>query len=460
MLRLKITFLLCLSFLCFVATAQKTILSGPMLGYVEHREALIWYEVRTDITNSFSVRFKKKNGNDTLRVARQIEYAAHGTNAETATIKFICDNLEFGTTYEYSFYVDEELQATPYVTQFKTKELWEWRKPAPDFNFLMGSCFYMNDTPYDRPGKPYGQDPHILETMGNTQSDLMLWLGDNLYYREADYSTESGMEYRYGFNFRLPEFQKLRATRANYAIWDDHDYGPDDSEGTFELKEKSLELFKNYWGNKTYGQQEHAGVYHKFKWSDCEFFMLDDRYNRTPKQLRDSVDGKPNADKIIFGEAQMQWLKNSLAVSTATFKFIVTGGQALNALGTEETLLHYPIECNDLINFVANQKISGLVFLTGDRHFTEMINYKPRADFYAIPEYTSSAVTAGSSKPSKAEVNNPQRVEGSLFLGNNFGRLSVSGTPKNRTLIIETLDAKGDVKWKKEISQNELVPTR
>ncbi len=458
MRHLKIyTFLLFSTLISQNVFAQSPILSGPMIGYVEHREALIWLELKTDLSGMLSVRFKKQNSLDTLRFARQIEYAAHGTNAETATQKFICDNLEMGTTYQYGLYIDDELIPLTVPTHFKTKDLWEWRKPAPDFNFLLGSCFYINDTKYDRPGKPYGQDTHILETMGNTPSDLMIWLGDNLYYREADYSTESGMEYRYGANFRIPEFQKLRASRANYAIWDDHDYGSDDSEGTFELKEKSLELFKNYWGNKTYGQTDHPGVYHKFKWSDCEFFMMDDRYNRTPKQLPDSVNGKPNEDKLIFGADQLKWLKNSLAVSTATFKFIVTGGQALNALGTDETLLHYPTECNDLMNFVTQQKIKGLVFLTGDRHFTEMITYKPNANFYAIPEYTNSAVTSGGAKPTKLETNNPQRVEGSLFLENNFGRLSVSGEPKNRVLLIETLDAKGDVKWKKMINQNELI---
>ena len=446
-----------LTFLSLNAFAQNSVLSGPMIGYVEHREVLIWYEMKSDLGGLVSLKFKKANSIDTFRVARQTEYAGHGTNAETYTLKFICDDLEMGKTYQYGLYIDEELQPTSLPTTFKTKELWEWRKPAPDFNFLIGSCFYINDAPYDRPGKPYGQDTHILETMGNTPTDLMIWLGDNLYYREADYSTESGMEYRYGKNFRIPEFQKLRASRANYAIWDDHDYGSDDSEGTFELKEKSLELFKNYWGNKTYGQLDHPSVYNKFKWSDCEFFLLDDRYDRTPKQLPDSVDGKPNADKVIYGAKQMKWLKNSLAVSSATFKFIVTGGQALNELGTDETLLHYPIECIDLMNFISQQKVSGIVFLTGDRHFTEMITYKPRSDFYPIPEYTSSAVTSGPAKPTKAEVNNPQRVDGSLFLENNFGRLSVSGAPKNRTLQIETLDAKGEVKWKKTIHQNELM---
>jgi len=38
-----------------------------------------------------------------------------------------------------------------------------------------------------------------------------------------------------------------------YAIWDDHDYGPNDTDGNYAFKEQSLKLHKQFWANPSYG---------------------------------------------------------------------------------------------------------------------------------------------------------------------------------------------------------------
>ncbi len=444
----KLIFLTCFLLSQTLSAQTEKIISGPMIGYIEHREALVWIELAKDVDWA-TLKYHVKDNQDTEREAMpDITF-----NGEYRTVKFTLTNLQMNTVYDYDIYIDDEKVNILVPTSFKTKELWEWRKPAPDFSFLIGSCFYINDMTYDRPGNPYGQNPKILETMGDMPSDFMVWLGDNLYLREADYSSPSGIAYRYSYNFKIPEIQKLRATRANYAIWDDHDFGPDDSDGTFELKETTLQAFKNYWGNKTFGEADNAGTYHKFQWSDAEFFMMDDRYHRTPKQLSDSVNGKPNPDKFIYGQKQLTWLKNSLITSHATFKFIVSGGQLFNSLGTDETFLHYPAECNDLLVFIEQYKISGIIWLTGDRHFTELITYKTPTMRAPMYEYTNSAVTSGVYKPKGQELVNPQRIVGSLLTENNFGRISISGAKNKRQVTIETIDIDGKTRFNYVIKQ-------
>ena len=246
--------------------------------------------------------------------------------------------------------------------------------------------------------------------------------------------------------------QKLRATRANYAIWDDHDYGPNDSDGRFELKETSLDLFKSYWGNKTFGEPDNAGTYHRFKWSDCDFFCMDDRYYRAANVLPDSVGGKPNPNKPFYGRKQLDWLKNLLISSSSTFKFIVTGGQSLNPLADKECFFFYPAEWQELMAFIVENHIEGIVFLTGDRHFSELITYKPKG-FYPIYDFTCSAVTSGLGKP---EIPNPNRIEGSLLVENNFGKISVGGGKGDRKVTLETYDINGKKRWSFSIHQNDL----
>ena len=427
--------------------AQARIVSGPMLGYVEHREALIWFEI-PDSISSITVKYHVKNKPSTEKEATNI--VVNGT--KYFTVKVVLEELNMNTDYVYDIYLNDEKMTPSVPTAFKTKKLWEWREKAPDFTFLLGSCFYINDAEYDRPGKPYGKDTHILETMGAMPSDFMLWLGDNLYLREADYSSASGMAYRYSTNFRLPEMQVLRASRPNYAIWDDHDYGPNDSDGKFELKETSLELFKNYWGNKTFGEPDNAGVYHKFKWSDCDFLCMDDRYYRSANSLADSIDGKPNVNKQFYGKRQLDWLKNNLISSNATFKFIVTGGQVLNPLADKECFYFYPTEFQELTHFIVENKINGVIFLTGDRHFSELLTWQPTG-FYPLYDFSCSSVTSGLSTP---ENPNPRRVDGSLLVENNFGKIGISGDKGQRKVTFQTYNKDGKKRWEYTISETAL----
>ena len=428
------------------------LISGPMLGYVEHREAQIWFEVAQNV-QKVEIQYNIV-GKPTIAKMR---VDANKLGQPYNPVKLTLGALAMDTPYEYQIWLDDVKQKFDFPLTFHTRHLWEWREPAPDFTFLLGSCFYLNDTPYDRPGKPYGQDPRILETMGNMPSDFMLWLGDNLYLREADYSSASGIAYRYSTNFREKTMQKLRATRANYAIWDDHDYGPNDSDGKFELKEVSMAHFKSYWANKTFGESVNAGTYHKFKWSDCDFFCMDDRFYRSANTLPDSMNGKPNANKQFYGAKQLDWLKDGLISSEASFKFIVTGGQVLNPLSDKECFMFYPTEWQELMNFIIENKIEGIVFISGDQHYSELIKRQLAPNFYPFYDFTCSPVTSGIKDISKtASFKNPNRVEGSLLIANNFGKISVSGSKGDRKLMMETYDIDGKNKWRYVINQKEL----
>jgi alkaline phosphatase D len=448
----RITTLLVFAIIFFTLNAQKLLVSGPMLGYIEHREALIWLEVSPSV-KTVSVSYKKKGLPAT---SKTITYNG-SLGKRYNPIKIRLEEMEMNTAYEYDILLNGIKQMLPFTASFKTKKLWEWREAAPDFSFLVGSCFYVNDSTYDRPGKPYGQDPRILETMGNTATDFMLWTGDNLYLREADYSSEAGIAYRYSYNFRLPQMQKLRATRANYAVWDDHDFGPNDSDKTYELKDAALDIFKQYWGNKAFGEPDNAGVYHKFRWSDCDFFMMDDRYHRSADDMPELIDGKPNPNKVFYGKKQLDWLKNSLSFSNATFKFIVSGGQMLNPMAKDkECFMGYPYEWQELMDFITQNKIRGVIFISGDRHFSEMLVYQPQG-FYPLYEFTCSAVTSGVSNISKSkEFNNPDRIKGTLLMENNYGKVSIIGAKEDRKVLIETYDINGVKKWDFTISEKDL----
>ena len=253
--------LLSTAFIFFIITQiNSQVISGPMLGPVEYRDAKIWLEVTPQV-NSVSLQVKKKGDTKT----RTILYKGQLGN-DFNPLQITVGGLEFNTTYEYQFIIDGKASAAK--GQFTTKDLWPYRKPVPEFSFLTGSCAYFNEPAYDRvytdlikldkAAAPYGRDSSIFETMAKEKSAFMLWLGDSWYTREVDYYSEWGLWYRAHRDRSRPVLQNFLKAMPQFAIWDDHDYGPNDIGKSYILKEASRKVFMNYFCNTSYGENGRA----------------------------------------------------------------------------------------------------------------------------------------------------------------------------------------------------------
>jgi len=440
-------FLVSLLFIAEATHAQ--VVSGPMVGQVELRTARIWVEVQPG--SKATLWYWKKGEPATAK------YLAATTDASAWYTPVVFDvvALEPNTTYEYAVAVNRA-DKKPAVADgsFTTQELWQHRKPAPDFSFITGSCAYFNEPPYDRPGTPYGKDSSIFETMAKEKAAFMLWLGDNWYLREADFYSAWGVWYRAHRDRALPVLQPLLKAMPHYAIWDDHDYGPNNADKSFVFRETARQVFMSYWANPSYGQ-DNEGIYTRFQHGDAEFFLLDDRYFRSNDDMAPYVNGQPNPEKRMWGKKQLDWLKNGLLQSRATFKFIVTGSQVLNPASPYDCLQSYPVEYNELMSFLMDQRINGVLFLTGDRHHSEVIRLD-RTRGYTLYDITSSPLTSGVGKVSGREKDNAARVRGTLVEQQNYTRLSISGERGARKLLVEFLGLKGELLASWTVNEKEL----
>jgi alkaline phosphatase D len=373
---------------------------------------------------------------------------------EHRQIQFILNGLNPGTKYQYQLYAGKKcLSESPYT--FQTPYLWEWRSPAPDFTVLMGSCVYINESEYDRPGTPYGKSRDILYTMSKLPADFNLWLGDNTYLREVDYSSPSGMYYRNRHTRNDSAVQALLAARPNLAIWDDHDFGPNDADRSFDFKKQSLQFFQAFWPNPYMGTKNTPGAFCSVKYADVEFFLMDNRYYRAPNKMKTD-----DPTKDYWGEDQLQWLKDKLISSKAVFKIIVNGNQVLNSHANPtqmETMEIFPKEKTALLKCLSDYAVPGVLFLSGDRHFTELLKLE-RPGAYSLYDFTCSPLTSGVFEKigETEEGKNPMRVPGSLITEHNFGRLSVTGPKGERVVKIESINSKGEVKFTWSVSQKDL----
>lgn len=443
MKRQLLFFAFCLTLLS--ASAQPRIISGPMLGPVELRDAKIWVEVSPEV-KSVALQYNKSGD----KTRKTILYKGALGN-EFNPLSFTVGGLDINSTYEYKLLIDGKL--TSAGGQFTTKDLWQWRKPVPEFSFLTGSCSYFNQPEYDRPGTPYGKDVSIFSAMAKEKAAFMLWLGDAWYTREVDYYSDWGLWYRASHDRAVPALQGFLKSMPQLATWDDHDYGPNDIGKNYILKETSRKVFNSYFCNPSSGENG-QGIYTMTSWGDADIFITDDRWWRSADAMPDSVNGKPNPEKKMLGDQQMEWLKNSLLFSTATFKIITVGSQVLNPVSPFDKWRDFPVEYQELMDFLTQHKINGVVFLTGDRHHSEIIKVD-RPGAYPLYDVTVSPLTSGTHVFGDAEKNNPYRVFG-LDQKQNYGRFSFTGTRGNRKLTVEFLGIQGEKLGEWSVSEKEL----
>jgi alkaline phosphatase D len=128
----------------------------------------------------------------------------------------------------------------------------------------------------------------------------------------------------------------------------------------------------------------------------------------------------------------------------------------LNGNGRYETMTDFA-DSAELLAWIASNRIEGVLFLSGDRHHSELIRVQ-RPGAYPLYDFTSSSITAGVHvmKPDDPEYVNPLRVEGTLLMEHSFGIVRVSGAPKQRRLTLLSCGVDGAVRWERTITREEL----
>ena len=428
------------------AQAQGPLRSGPMVGHVDMRGASIF--IQTTVPSDVSIRYADSASGASYRTPVQRSRVDLGN-----CLTFQLDSIEPGRTYRYSVLVDGAEVRFPFPTSFRSRPIWKYRGSSiPPVTIALGSCHYVNEPGYERfdstgRERGYGTETEIFTSIAQRRPDAMVWLGDNVYLREPDWGTRSGLMKRYTHTRAYAPSRTMFATVPNYAIWDDHDYGPNDSDRSWWMKQSALEVFKLFWPNPSYGVEGSEGVTTSVEIGDVQLFLLDDRWNR-------DANDRSDVERRILGEPQLRWLIDALSASRATFKIVAVGNQVLSDNTRREGFAKSPQERDALIRAISANKIPGVVFVSGDVHFAELSKLD-REGTYPLYELTTSPLSSGVNT-SPVYRANTRRVEGTEFVGHNFGLISVEGMRGARTLTFRIVDATGKDVWQKAIREQDL----
>ena len=360
--------------------------SGPMLGYSTMKEVLIW--LQTDEPADVRIKYWEQGRPRTAQFTDVVR-----TKKPTAFVaQCKADKVVWSRIYQYSVIIDRKevvprfrkgyTKKGPIPLSFRTQPRWRHAEAAdyspPDFSVALGSCAYFTEEGYnwEENETPYGGEYEIFESIYEYDPDLMIWLGDQIYLREADWTSKAGIFHRYDHFRSFPYLRALFATVHHYAIWDDHDFGPNDIGRTFWNKEATLDAFKLYWGNPSYGFKDMPGITTFFNWGDANFYFLDNRYYRVSADDDPEPFGIP---KSHHGKEQIDWLVETMRyqqgqdgfVYPSSFNIVVTGNQVLSDSSNPDGFRNYQEEWQYMIDRIIHARIDGVVFLTGDVHFTE-----------------------------------------------------------------------------------------
>lgn len=329
----------------FVSSAQTSapyLALGPMIGHTGPDETRIW--AKASGPTRLAIRVGRAAD---LSDARTIEGPALATDSDFMGQVRIT-GLEPLTTYHYAILLDgQPVMSRPFPTFTTAPAVGAPSKSRIAFSSCVGRFGYLTAAIW-------------AEMAARTKFDLLLMLGDNTY---AD-STDPVIQRRHYYDHRsVLGYADITRRVPTYAIWDDHDYGPNDSDRTAVGKEISLQTFQQLWANPSYGLPDDPGVYFKFSRGEIDFFMLDNRYHRSPNRAPD------DGTKTMLGAKQLAWFKREILASKARVKFIASGSE-WEPNGHLDSWTSFARERDEIFDFLREHDVQGVIFLSGDRHFT------------------------------------------------------------------------------------------
>lgn len=420
---------------------RPTIPYGVASGDINGSSAVIWS--RSDRNARMIVEYSTE---ETFRGARRV-LGPTASEANDFTARLYLHNLPLGEQifYRVTFQniAEPNIYSAPVTGTFRTA-------PAYRQDVLFA---WSGDTA----GQGWGINPEfggmkIYESMRKLNPDFFIHSGDNIYADgpiQSEVTLDDGSIWK---NITTPEKSKVAETlaefRGNYKYnlldenirrfnaqvpqlvqWDDHEtrnnWYPgqiitDDDRYTIKdvnlLSKRAKQAFLEYTPIR-FNLEEPTRIYRSFKYTQLlDIFMLDERTYRGPNTYNRQT--KASAETAFIGNTQIQWLKNQLLKSTATWKviasdmpigLIVPDGPVNfeNFANGDGPPLGRELELADLFQFINRKNIKNVVWLTADVHYAAAHYYDPNkaqfTDFKPFWEFVAGPLNSGTFGPNKLD---------------------------------------------------------
>ena len=404
-----------------LADTAPDISHGPMLGAVTEHAARIWVRttVPADVTCTVS-----EVGTTSEQLTQKVRTSL--ATDHTWTITF--DKLKKETEYQYVVRVGEAEHQATFTTMGPSLT-------EKGVRLVYGSC-------YDHADNKMKPGTSVFKEMASHNADLILFLGDFPYTARGakDEIRKGHRKLRNVFGF-----DQLTSSTPTYGIYDDHDFGPNDCDGTHPNADEALTAFQEYWANPSYGLPEDKGNYCSFVVGDVEFFLLDGRYPARKKQM------------TMLGKPQFKWLCDSLKNSKSRYKVLVSGTTFGRVKGDCWAGKYYIGERQKLFSFISDNHISGVIGISGDIHRSDISKLPLSKDRY-LYDFTSGALSQKHRRPPESMPKTMIHSYGKESDNNMYGEIEFRpASDKNVAIIYRSLSAKNGLIYEHKLTPKDLA---
>ena len=202
-------------------------------------------------------------------------------------------------------------------------------------------------------------------------------------------------------------------------MWDDHDYGPNNSDATSPARTSARLTYQQYVPHyPLVAGSGNVPIYQAFSVGRVRFIVTDSRSERSPFSVLDSP------AKTMLGAAQKAWFKQELLDASGVYPVIVWAN-TLPWIGTtgDDGWYGYTFERRELADFIKDNAIAGLYMISGDAHMLA-IDDGANSDYAtgggaAFPVMHAAALDQGGS------VKGGPYSEGAFPGGGQFGLMTI-----------------------------------
>lgn len=273
------------------------------------------------------------------------------TTLNNGVVSFEIDGLIPTQRYHYALEVNGVLD-TEKVGRLRT-----FPQDTGSFTFAFASCALT------------GSNHPVFETIRSLDPLFFFHLGD-MHYQNIAVNDQNLFRQAYETVLASPNQSRLYRDIPLAYIWDDHDFGPNNTDSTAPGRLAARLTYQEYVPH--YPLAAGSGdvpIYYAFTVGRVRFVVCDSRSARSPATALD------NPSKTMLGVAQKAWFKQELLNARSNYALIVWVN-SLPWIGTtgDDGWYLYTYERMELANFIKNNGITNLCMISGDAHMLAIDN--------------------------------------------------------------------------------------
>jgi alkaline phosphatase D len=304
----------------------------------------------------------------------------------------------------------------------------------------------------------------IWQELNDTQLPVIFAIGDNVYADKKNGQvinpmTEEILWQRHVDTRQTLNIFKMHRLTPFISVWDDHDFGLNDGTRTFPLRDKSLQTFKDFYAQENIPNvfENGPGVSSQFVFAGQKFILMDARYFRSvnkPTAAWDKLgDALKNytkapvlediaADETHFGAEGEAWLYQNLDKDDQP-TWLISGDQFFGAYHIFESYEgSHPTSFKSFTDKLKTTK-SHVVFVSGDRHLSEVMEIEKAVLDYPTYEITSSPMHSTVTDKGWEVFKNPRQILGHSGL---YNYTLIESEVQNKVMNFKLMDLSSDHK--------------